>query len=68
MYKELGDGVGKQYKADRFKDTQLPTYDHHSVATTPGVKYDSGSSDSVPDEKHPWVFWKRNKKRKEKDN
>lgn len=56
MYKEHGDGIGKQHKSGRVKDTMLPTYDHHSLATTPGVKYDSGLSDSVPDEKHPWVF------------
>lgn len=56
MYKEHGDGIGKQHKSGRFKDTMLPTHDHHSLATTPGVKYDSGLSDSVPDEKHPWVF------------
>lgn len=57
------DGFRKQYKAGRIKDTMLPTYGHHNLATTPGVKYDSGSSNCVPDKKHPWLFWKWTKKK-----
>lgn len=46
----------------------LLMYDYYSLVIIFGVKYDLGLSDFVLDEKYLWVFWKRNKKRKEKDN
>lgn len=56
MYKEYGDGIGKQHKFGCFKDIMLLMYDYYSLVIIFGVKYDLGLSDFVLDEKYLWVF------------
>lgn len=52
-----GNEDGKQYGTSRIKGTMLLSYGHQH-STTPGLKYDSGSINSLPDGKNPWVYWK----------